>query len=143
MEGFLLWLNLPARDKMSDDEVRYVIGHETGHVAKGHTRKALQTACTTSSLRKTGAASGNEDVARSSESPLAGLTEKLVHAQFSQSQEHEAEQYAVGFMKTNGYDPKAAVSALRKLEQLFGNQSSACSSHPAPGARAKALEKQV
>lgn len=130
-------------DKMTDDEVRYVIGHEVGHVAKGHTRKALQTAYATSSLRKAGAASGNEDVAKFSESSLAGLAEKLVHAQFSQSQEHEADQYSLGFMKKNGYDTKAAISALRKLEQMFGNQSSAFSSHPAPGARAEALEKLI
>jgi putative metalloprotease len=33
------------------------------------------------------------------------------------------------------------VSALRKLEKLYGNDSSVFSSHPVPGERADALEK--
>lgn len=46
-------------------------------------------------------------------------------------------------MKANKYDPKAAVSALRKLENMFGNESSVFSSHPAPGDRADAMEKAM
>jgi putative metalloprotease len=43
----------------------------------------------------------------------------------------------------SGSDPKAAVSALRKLEKMYGNEKSMFSSHPAPGDRAAALEKEV
>jgi putative metalloprotease len=46
-------------------------------------------------------------------------------------------------MKANKYDPKAAVSALRKLEKMYGNDSSVFSSHPEPGDRADALEKAM
>ncbi len=129
-------------EKMTDDEVRYVIGHEIGHVNLGHSKKALQTAYATSTVRKAGAASGNALVTLS-DSALGDLTEKLVNAQFSQSQENEADQYALKFMKTNAYEPKAAVSALRKLEKMFGNNKSMLSSHPAPGDRADALEKEI
>jgi hypothetical protein len=51
--------------------------------------------------------------------------------------------YALKFIKTNKYDPKAAVSALRKLEKMYGNDSSVFSSHPAPGDRADVLEKTI
>lgn len=129
-------------EKMTDDEVRYVIGHEIGHVDLGHSKKALQTAYATSTVRKAGAASGNA-LATLSDSALGDLTEKLVNAQFSQSQENEADQYALKFMKANAYDPKAAVSALRKLEKMFGNNKSMLSSHPAPGDRADGLEKEI
>lgn len=129
-------------DKMTDDEVRYVIGHEIGHVSLGHTKKALQTAYATSAARKVGAATGNGLVALS-DSALGDLAENLVHAQFSQSQESAADQYALKFMKNNKYDTKAAVSALRKLEKMYGNESSVFSSHPAPGDRADALEKAL
>jgi metalloprotease len=128
---------------MTDDEIRYVIGHEVGHVSLGHSKKAVQTAYAASAARK-GAASGGNGVASAlSQSALGDLTEKLVHAQFSQSQESDADMYALKFMKTNGYNPKAAVSALRKLEQLSGNEKSLFASHPAPGDRADALEKEI
>jgi len=128
---------------MTDDEIRYVIGHEIGHVSLGHSKKALQTVYAASAVRKGAASSGNGVASALSQSALGDLTEKLVHAQFSQSQESDADMYALKFMKTNGYDPKAAVSALRKLEKMYGNDKSMFSSHPAPGDRAEALEKEI
>lgn len=129
-------------DQMTDDEVRYVIGHETGHVNLGHSKKALQAAYTTSAARKAGAATGGT-VAALSESALGDLAEKLVHAQYSQAHENDADMYALKLMKANKYDPKAAVSALRKLEKMYGNESSVFASHPAPGDRANSLEKAL
>ncbi|WP_005036014.1 M48 family metalloprotease [Holophaga foetida] len=128
---------------MTDDEIRYVIGHEIGHVSLGHSKKALQTAYATSAARKGAAASGNQAAGALSESALGDLAEKLVHSQFSQSQELDADMFALKFMTANSYDPKAAVSALRKLQTMFGNDKSVFSSHPAPGERAKALEKAL
>lgn len=130
-------------DKMTDDEIRYVIGHEIGHVALGHSKKAMQVAYSASAAKKAGAASGNGVASGLSDSALGDLTEKLVNAQFSQSQESDADQYALKFMKLNKYDSKAAVSALRKLEKMYGNDKSMFSSHPAPGDRADALEKNA
>lgn len=128
---------------LTDDEVRYVIGHEIGHVALGHTKKAMQMAYAASAARKAGASSTNSVVSSLSGSALADITEKMIHAQFSQSQENDADQYALQFMKKNKYDPKAAVSALRKLEKMFGNDRSVFSSHPAPGDRAQAMESSL
>ena len=45
-------------------------------------------------------------------------------------------------LKRKGYDPKDAVSALRKLATLDNNHSF-LSSHPAPGKRADRLALQV
>jgi len=129
-------------DEMSDDEVRYVIGHEIGHVNLGHSRKALQTAYTTSAARKVGAAGGG-GIAKLSDSALGDLAEKLVHAQYSQANENDADKYALRFMKANNYDTEAAVSALRKLQKTYGNDGSVFSSHPAPGDRADALERAL
>lgn len=130
-------------DKMTDDEIRYVIGHEIGHVNLGHSKKALQVAYAASAGRKAASASGSNAVAALSESAMGELAEKLVSAQFSQSQERDADLYALKLMKLNQYDPKATVSALRKLEKMFGNQAGAFASHPAPGDRANALEKAL
>lgn len=130
-------------DKMTDDEVRYVIGHEIGHVKLGHTKKALQVAYAASAARKAAAGSGNSVAASLSQSELGDLGEQLLHAQFSQSQESDADGYSVAFLKRNGYNLQAAPSALRKLAALYGNERSVMASHPAPGDRAAKVEKLI
>lgn len=130
-------------DKMTDDEVRYVIGHEIGHVKLGHTKKAIQVAYAASAARKAAAGSGNAVAASLSESELGDLAEQIVHAQFSQSQESDADGYSVDFLKRHSYSLQAAPSALRKLAALYGNERSIMSSHPAPGDRADKVEKLI
>ena len=126
---------------MTDDEVRYVVSHEIGHVALGHTKATIQTAYATSAIRRGIASSGNEMAATLSRSELAGFAEKLTRAQYSRTHEFDADQYALQMMKRNNINPGAAISALRRLEAMFGNESDIFTSHPAPGDRAAALEK--
>ena len=45
-------------DMMTDNEVEGVLGHEMGHVALGHTRKAMQVALTTTATRTAAASVG-------------------------------------------------------------------------------------
>lgn len=130
-------------EKMNDNELRFVIGHEIAHVKLGHSKKAMQTAYAASAARDAAAASGNTAVAVLSQSALGDLAEKLIHAQFSQSQESDADAYAVRFMQKHQYDTQAASSALRKLQDLGGGEKSMFSSHPAPGERAKQVESQL
>lgn len=130
-------------EKMNDNELRFVIGHEIAHVKLGHSKKALQAAYAASAARDAVAASGNAAVAVLSQSALGDLAEKLIHAQFSQSQESDADAYAVRFMQKRQYDTQAASSALHKLQDLGGGENSMFSSHPAPGERAKQVESQL
>lgn len=130
-------------DNMTDDEVKYVIAHEIGHVVLGHSKGRFQTAIMASSAREALAASGNSTVAALTSSEIGALGEKLVNAQYSQRNENEADDFALALMKQYGIDPNASVTALRKLESKFGNQSNLFSSHPAPGVRASRLENHI
>jgi putative metalloprotease len=130
-------------DKMNDDEVRFVIGHEIGHVKLGHTKKAMQLAYATSAARKAAAGSGNAVAAELSTSELGEFANAVANAQFSQSQESDADSYAIGFLKRHNYNVQGGPAALRKLAELYGNDSSLLSSHPAPGDRAAKLDKQL
>ncbi|RQO67025.1 peptidase [Aquitalea sp. FJL05] len=130
-------------DKMDDDQVRFVIGHEIGHVKLGHTKKAMQLAYSASAARKAAGSSGNSTAAALSESDLGNFAEAIVNAQFSQSQESDADAYGVGFLKRHNYNVQGAPSALRKLAELYGNDSSMLASHPAPGERATKVEKLI
>jgi putative metalloprotease len=128
-------------DMLTDAELRFVIGHEMGHVALKHIHKKLQMAYASSAVRKA-IASTDSTAGEIARSQLGGFAQKLMGAQFSQLEEKEADDYGLTFMKNKGYDPQAAVSALKKLATL-GNGHSFLSSHPAPGKRAIRLRLQL
>ncbi|WP_078117791.1 M48 family metallopeptidase [Thiosocius teredinicola] len=130
-------------DLMTDDEVRYVVGHEMGHVKAGHSRKRMQVALTTGGLRDAVAASGTKH-ADLADSQLGELFEKVVVAQHSQGNENEADDYAMGFMKDKNFAPAACVTALEKLDALSGGGGSNwLSTHPAPKERAARMRGQL
>lgn len=130
-------------DLMSDDEIRYVIGHEIGHVKAGHTKARIQTAMRTSALRQAASATGG-NAAVLAESQLGDLFEKVIRAQHSQGNENAADDYAMAFMKRRNYDAGASVTALEKLAKMSeGSSASWLSTHPAPSARAQRMKSQL
>ncbi len=128
-------------DLMTDDEVRGSVGHEMGHVALGHTKKAMQVAYATSAVRTVAASAGGV-VGNLSASQIGDLSEKFVNAQFSQTQESAADDYSFEVQKKNGYDPKGLVTAFQKLVAIDGGKSDMLSSHPSPS-RAKHIEDRI
>ncbi|PTD95847.1 M48 family metallopeptidase [Pseudothauera lacus] len=130
-------------DRFSDDEVRYVIGHEIGHVQAGHTRSRIQAALRTEALKGAVAASGDKAAALA-DSELGALFEQVILARHSQANENEADDYAMRFMKANGYPPAACASALDKLDELSGGAGASwLSTHPSPRERATRMRAQA
>lgn len=130
-------------DMMTDDELRYVIGHEMGHVKHGHTKARMQTALAASATQK-GVAASNTRAAGLADSQLGDLVVKVVRAQHSQGNEREADDYALQFMSRRKYDRKACVTALEKLVKLSGGGGANwLSTHPSPKERADRMRKQV
>ncbi|WP_322101501.1 M48 family metalloprotease [Paraburkholderia sp. J41] len=130
-------------DMMNDDELRGVIGHEMGHVALGHTKKAMQTAYAVSAARTAVGAAGNSMVTSLSTSQLGDVTEKFINAQFSQSQESAADDYSFDMLKKKGMNEKGLVTAFQKLATIDGGQSSMMSSHPSSPSRAAHIESRI
>lgn len=132
-------------DKFTDDEVRYVIAHEMGHVKSGHSKKRMQAALRASAMQKgAGAVGGAAGTIAASE--LGDLFKKVVVAQHSQKNENEADDYAMNFLKTKGYQGMAAVTALEKLAGMDGDKKNPMqflSTHPSPGTRAKRMRSQL
>lgn len=129
-------------DMMTDDELLFIIGHEIGHVRKGHHKKALQMAYSTSAAKKGVMASGGQ-AAGIANGMIGDFTEKLINSQFSQSEERDADDYGLEFLKKNNYKTRGAVSSLEKLVGLGGGSHGILSSHPDPKNRAQRLESKL
>jgi putative metalloprotease len=130
-------------DMMTDNEVEGVLGHEMGHVALGHSRRAMQVAYSTTAAR-TAIGSVGGIAGTLSQSQLADLGEKLVNAQFSQKQESQADDYSFDLMKKRNIDPNGLVTSFEKLAKLEGShQSSMFDSHPASEARAQHIKERI
>lgn len=130
-------------DLMTDNEVEGVLGHEMGHVALGHTKKAMQTAYATSVARNAAAYSGNSTAAALSSSQIGELGEALVNAQFSQSQESDADDFSFDLLTQRGVKREGLVTAFEKLAKLGGGESSMFDSHPASKERAEHIRARI
>jgi putative metalloprotease len=128
-------------DRLNDGELRFVIGHEMGHVVKNHIGKKIRLAYAASAVRK-GIASQRNMAGEVAGSLFGNLAESLMNAQFSQLEEKEADDYGLTFLKRNKHNPQDAVSALKNLA-LLGQDHSFLSSHPDPGKRAERLQAQL
>ncbi|MBK1640919.1 hypothetical protein CKO12_03300 [Chromatium okenii] len=134
-------------DAMNDDELLFIIGHEIGHVAKGHTKQRMRTALLTQVGRDVITKTGSEQVAALTASQLGDFTEKVINAQFSQKNEREADDYGLEVLKQSGRNPLGAVTALEKLASMGSSNSTfvaqMLSTHPEPGARAERIRKAL
>ncbi len=124
-------------DVMTDDELRFVIGHEIGHVAHNHAKQKYRDAYLTAAARK--AAGIYSAVGVFSNGVLGDVAENLVKSQFSQSDELEADEYGLQFLQSNGYDQNAALTCLAKLKGSGGFFST----HPSSEERVTNLRKRI
>ena len=129
-------------DLMNDDELRGIIGHEQGHVALGHSKKAMQTAYAVTAARQAAGAAGGATAALSA-SQMGDFTEKLINAQFSQSQESDSDNYAFDLLNKRNLKLGGLVTAFEKLAKLGGGKSSMFDSHPSSTDRAANMQKKI
>ncbi|WP_026042707.1 M48 family metallopeptidase [Pantoea sp. A4] len=130
-------------DMMSDNEVEAVVGHEMGHVALGHSRKAMQVAFATAAARNAVSSVGGT-LASLSQSQLGDLSARFVSAQFSQTQESQADDYSYDLLKKRGINPNGLVTSFEKLAKLEqGQQSSMFDDHPASAERAQHIRDRI
>lgn len=130
-------------DAFEDDEIRCVIGHEIGHVKLEHGKKRMRRALQTdAALSVAGNASGG--VQKLASSKLGKLFNNVVSAQHSQKAETKSDDYALEFMRANGYDLAACPSAMDKLAAMGGGGGiELLKTHPSPAKRAKRMRKQI
>lgn len=127
-------------DMMNDNELQGILGHELGHVALGHTKKRFQVAYATKFARSAAGKVNNSAVAVLSSSQLGELAEDVINAQFSQSQESDADNYSYDYLKKRNINTEGLASGF---EKLGGGKSNLLSSHPASSKRAADIRKRI
>jgi putative metalloprotease len=130
-------------DKMTDDEVRCVIGHEIAHVKLEHGQKRMKRALQQdAALSVAGTASGG--VRRLASSELGGLLQNVLYAQHSQAAETQSDDYALTFMSAKAYPQAACATAMDKLAAMGGGGGIALlQTHPDPAKRAKRMRAKI
>lgn len=74
---------------------------------------------------------------------MGELAEKFINAQFSQSQESEANNYSFDLLIEKKLPREGLVTAFQKLAKLDGGKSSMLSSHPSSANRAGNMQKRI
>ena len=136
-------------DLLSDDELLGVIGHEIGHVALRHTKKAWKEELLRSAASDAiGAFS--DTWANLSESVIGSISNAAISAKFSKKQEKEADDYGYEFLKKCGKNPWAMALAFKKMKELSQKEEErysvlleAFSTHPNFDERIKRIRKKA
>lgn len=123
-------------DQLTDDELLGVIGHEIGHIALRHSKKAWQEELMRSAASD--AVGAFSDIwAGLSNSAIGNITGAAISAKHSRVQENQADDYGYEFLKKCNKNPWAMGLAFKKIKQLTGSNDSrystlmqAFSSHP-------------
>lgn len=124
--------------QISDDELAAVLGHEMAHALREHAReRASEQAVAGLGISVLSAAIGASDLGQQGMQyaymGLLGLPNSRAH-------ETEADRIGVELAARAGYNPKAAVSLWRKMEQVGGGAPPKfLSTHPAPEDRLRDL----
>ena len=136
-------------DQLTDDELLGVIGHEIGHVALKHSKKAWKDELLRSATSDAiGAFSGKWSAL--SESMLSNIASAAISAKHSRTHENQADDYAYDFLKKHGRNPKAMCTAFEKMKMLTGGEGAtynplqqAFSTHPDFDKRINRLKKRA
>jgi MAF protein len=115
LPGGFVYVNKGLIDRItSDDELAGVLGHEVGHITARHSIKKLQSVWGYTLVRLASIfAAGNAGVQNASDLAFTELS-----LGYSRQDELLADQLAARYAARAGYNPKAMLSFLNKLEQI-------------------------
>jgi len=135
-----VYTGLLIQVKPSDDELAQVLGHEIAHALAKHQAEKMSVALATSlGVAAVGVASDNRAVTAGA-AAAAALAISLPN---SRGAEAEADRIGIELAAKAGYDPRAAVTLWRKMDQASkGKQPPQfLSTHPSPASRIETLAR--
>lgn len=129
-------------ETMPDDQVLAVVAHEIAHVGLKHSYKQMREAILTDTAFKAVISMGGT-VGELTSSQLGDLAQLAVNARFSQSDELEADTWAVALLKNLDRDPYAMQRAIVTLRDKFGSGGGFLSTHPANDKRIANIQMAI
>jgi len=133
-----IYTGLIKQIQPTDDEIAQVMGHEIGHALANHTAEKMSVAMASSiGVVAVGIAADNKGAAVAGAAAAAALAVTLPN---SRAAETEADRIGIELAAKAGYDPAAAVTLWRKMNNLPGGKPPQfLSTHPDPENREKKL----
>jgi predicted Zn-dependent protease len=141
--GFILVSRGLLRCAASEDEVAAILAHEIGHVSLKHGLSAISSARWTEAALQLGkfAAQSSDsailrDLTSSFGNVIGDIVKTMVSSGYSQELEKQADLEAVRILNDVGYDPRALIRVLKRMETKLkpGGQDFA-KTHPDPEVR--------
>ena len=150
LPGGLIYINMGLMDILNDDEVAYVLGHETGHVAARHIAKKLQANMAYQALLAVAftALGDKAEAGKTGANVITGADTvfSLVGLKYSRNDEYEADRLGVKYSYSAGFDPNASLTALEKIKKEEGPNWKVLEyfrTHPYVDERIKALKELI
>lgn len=148
--GFVFVTREALKNAASEDELAAILAHEVAHVRRGHAlgsikksrwagvaKEALDT-----SVQLDAAALGN--LTEVFEGAMDDMTDALIVKGYSRDTELEADRVGLEIMVRAGYDPRAFVAYLQKLEEHQDTGSGGFyATHPKASERIAKLEGRI
>jgi Zn-dependent protease with chaperone function len=128
----------------NDAELAYVLGHETGHIEMKHIVKAVEKQQKVGlGIGILGAILGGGN-SGNTVGTIVNLGWAVLSRGYSRDQESEADAVGVRWMSRLGFDPRAAISMLSKLDSGGGGGLDRyLATHPDPKARQQNVQKEI
>lgn len=120
------------------DEIAFILGHEIGHVVRGHALDRLVSSTVFS------AASRATPVGRLLNPRMIATGIQLMQAAYTQDQELEVDAFGMHLAHSASFDPRASIRMMQRLQAMHGNESlpevfAYFSTHPPFASRISAL----
>lgn len=148
LPGGFIYINKGLLDKLNDDELAFVLGHEIGHVAAKHAVKKLQANLAFDLLMNialsathAGQLNGAASAARAT-----GTAYNLINLGYSRKDEYFADLLGLKYAFKAGFSPKGAISALEKIKKEESGGVRLLTylrTHPYVDDRIKAMRKNI
>lgn len=139
--GGYIYVNSGLIEESTDDELACVVGHEVGHVAARHIVKKLQAKIGYDILMNIAAQRAGLGELRQA----ASISYNLITLGYSRKDELLSDRLGVKYAHKAGYDPRAMITFLEKLEKKDkeGKGILFLRTHPYASQRIKMLKKEI
>jgi beta-barrel assembly-enhancing protease len=131
----------------TDGDVAGVLSHEIFHVVGRHSaeqaaRQQLSNGLTGAAVM---AAYDPNDPSSANSAQVAELIGQMVNMRYGREDELESDNQGVHYMAQAGYDPRAMVTVMQKLEQASNGQEPPefFSTHPSPEHRIEQIQAEI